>query len=40
LPLVRRIVELHAGQLRFESVPGQGTTVTVLLPLAPAPAGG
>jgi signal transduction histidine kinase len=32
LPLVKRLVELHNGRLAIESLPGCGTTVTVLLP--------
>lgn len=33
LPLVRRYVELHSGELRLESLPEKGTVFTVLLPL-------
>ncbi|HEX4304388.1 MAG TPA: ATP-binding protein [Rhizomicrobium sp.] len=33
LALVRGLIELHGGTFRIESVEGQGTTVTVLLPL-------
>ena len=40
LPLVNSIVELHGGELQIDSVPGQGTAVTIFLPrqaaLAPA----
>ncbi|MDP6345677.1 MAG: HAMP domain-containing sensor histidine kinase, partial [Alphaproteobacteria bacterium] len=32
LPLARRLVELHDGRLEIESIPHQGTTVTVRLP--------
>jgi len=32
LPLAKSIAELHGGTLRLESVPGIGTTVTVVLP--------
>ena len=32
LPLTRQMVELHGGRLTLESVLGQGTTVTVILP--------
>ena len=32
LPLAQRLIELHGGKLNIESVPGQGTTVTVSLP--------
>ncbi|HZB89978.1 MAG TPA: ATP-binding protein [Stellaceae bacterium] len=32
LPLARALAELHGGSLALESVPGRGTTVTVLLP--------
>lgn len=35
LPLVARIVRAHAGRLDFDSRVGQGTTVRVILPLAP-----
>ena len=33
LPIARRIVEEHGGQVRVESAPGKGTTFTVLLPV-------
>ncbi|HYM31609.1 MAG TPA: ATP-binding protein [Candidatus Cybelea sp.] len=32
LPLTKRLVELHQGELQIESTPGQGTTVTVVFP--------
>ncbi len=32
LPLALRLMELHGGQLRIESIKGTGTTVTVWLP--------
>ncbi len=32
LPLTKRLVELHGGELSIESAPGVGTTVTVWLP--------
>ena len=32
LPLTRAMTELHGGQLKLESSPGRGTTVTILLP--------
>jgi two-component system cell cycle sensor histidine kinase PleC len=35
LPLSRRLAEMHGGSLTVSSIPGQGTTVTVLLPLPP-----
>ena len=31
LALCRRIAELHNGTLRFESTPGEGTTVTLMI---------
>ncbi len=36
--VVDRIVRAHQGALRVESAPGRGTTVTLSLPAAPAPA--
>lgn len=38
LPLVRRIVELHGGEIRLDSALGRGTTVSILLPLISSPA--
>jgi signal transduction histidine kinase len=32
LPLTRHMAELHGGNLTLDSAPGQGTTVTVILP--------
>jgi K+-sensing histidine kinase KdpD len=32
LPLARAMMEMHAGSLRVASVPGQGTTVSLLFP--------
>ncbi len=37
LSLVKRIVELHHGTIRFASAPGLGTTFHIVLPLAVAP---
>jgi signal transduction histidine kinase len=31
---VRKIVEAHGGEIRLESVSGQGTVVTIGLPMA------
>lgn len=36
LSIVSRIIEDHHGEIRLESKPGLGTTVTIRLPLAPA----
>lgn len=38
LPLARALTEQHGGTLRLESLPGVGTTVSVVLPAAPRPA--
>jgi PAS domain S-box-containing protein len=35
LPIVRGIVERHGGEVKIESAPGRGTTVTVTLPVRP-----
>lgn len=38
LPTAKRLIELHSGSIAVDSVPGQGTTVTVTLPAeAPSP---
>ena len=34
LPLVKKLVDLHRGELTIASEPGKGTTVTVLWPSA------
>ena len=34
LPLAKALVELHQGKFHIESVPGQGTTVTISFPAA------
>jgi cell cycle sensor histidine kinase DivJ len=39
LSLVKGLVRLHEGEMTIESAPGEGTTVTVLLPVA-GPKGG
>lgn len=35
LALVQHLVAAHAGQVRYLSTPGQGTTFTMILPLTP-----
>ncbi|WBQ14269.1 HAMP domain-containing histidine kinase [Hyphomonadaceae bacterium BL14] len=39
LVLVRQLAELHDGSMTIESQPGEGTTVTVRLPVLAAPVG-
>jgi len=34
LAIVHRIIEAHKGEVRVESEPGKGTTVTIVLPLS------
>jgi signal transduction histidine kinase len=34
LPLAKRIVEAHGGEIRIDTPPTGGTTVTLVLPLA------
>jgi PAS domain S-box-containing protein len=36
LALCKRIVETYGGEIRIDSVPGEGTTVRVILPAAPS----
>jgi len=35
LPIVHRIIEAHGGEIQIDSEEGEGTTVTLLLPLGP-----
>ena len=39
LVIARNYVEMHDGELVFESAPGAGTTVTIILPRATANSG-
>jgi signal transduction histidine kinase len=36
LPIVKQLVEAHGGRLEIESAPGQGTSVTIILPASNA----
>jgi len=35
LSIVKSLVELHGGEVRLDSQPGQGTTVTCVFPISP-----
>ncbi|HCI55424.1 MAG TPA: HAMP domain-containing sensor histidine kinase [Bacteroidales bacterium] len=35
LPLTNQIIKAHKGTLKISSIPGKGTTVTIILPVAP-----
>ena len=35
LSLVKRLIELHGGEVLLDSSPGKGTTVTCRLPMTP-----
>ena len=37
LAIVRRLAELHGGDVTFYTTPGRGTTVTVSVPRPPSP---
>ena len=37
LPLAKRFAELHGGSIRVHSLPGQGSTFTLVLPVGAAP---
>jgi signal transduction histidine kinase len=36
LAITKRLVEMHGGRLEIQSAVGQGTTVSIILPIAPA----
>jgi signal transduction histidine kinase len=38
LPIVNQVVKLYQGSIQVDSTPGQGSTFTVRLPMAPPPA--
>jgi len=38
LPIVNQVVKLYQGTIQVDSTPGQGSSFTVRLPLAPPPA--
>jgi signal transduction histidine kinase len=40
MSIVKKIIDLHGGDIHVESAPGQGTRVRISLPAASVPAGG
>jgi two-component system sensor histidine kinase HydH len=38
MAIVKKLMDLHGGEIEIDSVPGRGTTVRLLLPPAPLPA--
>jgi signal transduction histidine kinase len=36
MPLVKRILEQHGGEVRVESEPGEGAMISLVLPCVPA----
>jgi signal transduction histidine kinase len=35
LPLTRQFIEAHGGKVELQSIPGEGTSVTITIPRAP-----
>jgi two-component system sensor histidine kinase HydH len=38
MAIVKKIMDLHGGEIEIDSVPGQGTSVRLVIPLSPLPA--
>jgi signal transduction histidine kinase len=38
MPIVKKLMDLHGGEIEIDSAPGRGTTVRLVLPAAGRPA--
>ena len=38
MAIVKKIMDLHGGEIDIDSVPGRGTTVRLVIPRSPVPA--
>jgi signal transduction histidine kinase len=38
MAIVKKIMDLHGGEIEIDSVPGRGTSVRLVIPLSPLPA--
>ena len=38
MPIVKKLMDLHGGEIEIDSAPGRGTTVRLILPAVARPA--